>query len=347
MSETRTNVLSLTPDELTAAVVAMGWEPYRSEQIFKWLWQKDAPDFDSMTDISRERRSRLTELFEVARLQLETRSLAEDGTAKFLFRLADGTAVESVFIPDVDRRTVCVSTQVGCAMGCRFCLTGRSGFRRNLAWHEIAGQVAAVRGATGERPTNVVLMGMGEPFLNYDAVLTALRVINLQDGIGIGARHLTVSTAGIPDRIRDFAALSLQVRLAVSLNAADDETRSTLMPVNRRYPLAELMSAVRDFITARGKRVTFEYVMVANVNDRDRDAENLARLLSGILCKVNLIPLNPFPGLELSAPSSLTVRRFAERLYPRLPAVTIRASHGSSILAGCGQLSGRTLETES
>jgi 23S rRNA (adenine2503-C2)-methyltransferase len=297
-------------------------------------------DFAAMTDIARDARRLLAGRFEVFVPRCAGRRDADDGTVKFAFTLADGSVVESVFIPDADRRTVCVSTQTGCALGCAICRTGTLGAGRNLGWHEIAGQVLDVGRLVGARVTNVVFMGMGEPLFNYQNVTAALTELNLDRGLNIGARKLTVSTAGIPDRIREFARFPLQAKLAVSLNAADDETRSRLMPVNDRWPLAELVPAVREFTAIRGKRVTFEYVLVAGVNDRERDALGLAALLRGIPCKVNLIPFNPFPGCALAAPSREAVERFRDLLLPRLPAVTIRRSRGRDIAAACGQLAG-------
>jgi 23S rRNA (adenine2503-C2)-methyltransferase len=240
------------------------------------------------------------------------------------------------------------------------------GFKRDLAWHEIAGQVLSVRQhlgshkSQGESPksgaapdlsistfpfpliTNVVFMGMGEPFLNYDATIEAAKTINAENGFGIGARRITISTSGIPDGIRAFTKLPQQFRLALSLNASDDETRSKLMPVNRIHPLKEIMAAIRAYTDAKGKRVTFEYVLVDEINNRDKDVKQLAALLKGIPCKLNLIPLNPYPGCELKAPSAESVEAFAKKLWPLVPAVTVRRSKGASILAGCGQLAGLT-----
>ena len=343
-----TDLRSLTLAQLEALCRELGWERYRAEQLFAWLWQKGARSFDEMTNIGKDRRGLLA-LRYTADIPSPDRVVeARDGTTKFTFKLSDGEAVESVFITDGDRRTVCVSTQAGCQLGCRFCYTARRGFRRNLCWYEIGLQVLAVRQHVCERPianrqtpiTNVVFMGMGEPFLNYDAVIEAIKVINHESGLGIGARHITVSTAGIPEGIKAYSLFPLQTRLAVSLNATDDETRSLVMPVNRMHPLATLMAAVREFTEAKDKRVTFEYVLLDGVNNREQDVRQLARLLKGIQCKVNLIPLNPFPGCEFKPPPPESIEAFARRLWPLLPAVTVRKSKGSDILAGCGQLAG-------
>ena len=330
----------------------LDWEPYRAKQVYSWLWQKGATDMDAMTNLSKEKRNQLKQEFTIAELKTEKTARDKDGTVKFTWRLSDGETVESVFIPESDRRTVCVSTQVGCSLGCEFCYTGRMGFRRNLAWHEIAGQVIDVARAIPDLVpsldignsslviSNVVLMGMGEPFLNYDATIEAVTQLNSDLGLNIGARKITVSTAGIPDAIRKYARFPLQSRLAVSLNASDNETRDQLMPINQRHPLEELIPAVREFTKLKGKRVTFEYVLIDGVNNRKQDVAQLSRLLEGIPCKLNLIPFNPFPDSDLKPPPPQEVERFKLALFPLLPAVTVRRSRGTNILAACGQLAG-------
>jgi len=337
---------SLTLAELQSEFAALGWPRYTAGQIFTWLWQKGIDDLAAMTNLSKERRALLAERHSLSPPELLRTLGDEDGTTRFTFKLADGNVIESVYIPDSDRRTVCVSTQVGCRLGCNFCYTGTLGFKRNLAWHEIASQVLSVRSFVIRHSnfgiTNVVFMGMGEPFLNYDATIEAAKTINADNGLGIGARRITISTSGIPDGIRAFAQLPQQFRLALSLNASDDETRSRLMPVNKLHPLKEVMAAIRAYTDAKGKRVTFEYVLVDGINNRDKDAKQLAALLKGIPCKLNLIPLNPFPGCELKAPSAESVETFARKLWPLVPAVTVRRSKGARILAGCGQLAGLT-----
>lgn len=332
------NILGLDFRQIGMLCRQFNWQPYRQRQILKWLWQKGISDFAAMSDIPRSDREQLALHYRIGRLTLESLRQASDGTVKFLLRLEDGLGIESVFIREETRRTVCVSTQVGCPLRCSFCRTGQTRFVRNLLWHEIIDQVVVVTKATQERPTNVVFMGMGEPFLNYDQVVTALLVLNADYGPHIGARHLTVSTAGIPSAIRAYARLPIQARLAVSLNAADERTRSKLMPINHRYPLNEVLDAVREFVDLTHRRVTFEYVLVANINDRPEDARSLINLLSGVPCKINLIPLNPVPNLELRPPRPTRTRQFAKLLYPKLPAVTIRRSRGATIRAGCGQL---------
>ncbi len=332
------DIRTLNLEGLEALCTELGWKSYRAKQLYTWVWQKDATGFDAMTNLSKENRTRLAARFRISELRPARTLEAADGTVKFTFTLDDGALIESVYIPDENRRTVCVSTQVGCPLGCRFCNTARMGLIRDLAWHEIAVQVQAVQRHVGRQLTNVVLMGMGEPFLNYEATVEAIRNVNSDFGINIGARRITVSTAGIPDAILRYARFPLQSKLALSLNAADDETRTELMPVNRKHPLGELIPAVREFTRIKGKRVTFEYVLIKGINDRRQDISGLDALLRGIPCKINLIPFNPFPGSDLEPTSPAAVERFAQALYPLLPAVTIRRSRGQEIQAACGQL---------
>lgn len=345
-----TDLRSLTFSQIQTLCSNLGWEPYRSRQLYGWLWRKGVKNFEAMTNLSKAQREQLAKHYSLGSLRPIRIDADEDGTIKFAWQLADGEIVESVFLPNGARRTVCVSSQVGCGLGCRFCATARLGLRRNLQWHEIAMQVLAVRDFVAAQQggqiqpvlTNVVFMGMGEPLLNLDAVSAAVDVISDDEAIGIGARHITVSTSGIPTGIASLAKSALQTRLAISLNAADDDIRSRLMPINRQYPLTELMAAVRHYAAERGKRVTIEYVMIAGINDRDRDIRQLALLLKGLPCKVNLIPLNPFPGCSLRPSSQDRVDDFARALWSLVGAVTIRRSKGSQILAGCGQLGAAT-----
>ncbi|OYD14028.1 23S rRNA (adenine(2503)-C(2))-methyltransferase RlmN [candidate division WOR-3 bacterium JGI_Cruoil_03_51_56] len=337
-----TDLKSLTQEQLKKLCQELGWQDYRSKQIFSWLWQKNATDIQEMTNLSKEKRNLLASGYYIGQLKPERTARDKDGTRKFTFRLKRDNIIESVFIPGKDRKTVCISTQVGCKLGCKFCYTAKMGFKRNLEWHEIAGQVLAIRKLVNQRITNVVFMGMGEPFLNYDATIEAIKALNSDFGINIGARRITVSTSGIPEAIRRYSRFPLQSKLAISLNASDNETRSMLMPVNRKYPLEKLIPAVREFTQIKNKRVTFEYVLIDGINNRKKDIRQLANLLKAIPCKINLIPFNPFPGTEFCAPPFRSVEDFAEALYPLLPAVTIRKSRGSSILAACGQLAGTT-----
>lgn len=332
------NIKALDIEEIKRVVEDMGLEPYRASQIFKWIWDKGIEDFSEMTDIKKSVREELAENFSIKGLEPVKVKSSKDGARKFLFRLEDGNLIETVYIPDGKRDTVCVSTQVGCPLKCKICYTGKKGFKRNLKFYEIADQVVKVKKLLGKGITNVVLMGMGEPLLNYDESLRAIKIINSQ--IGIGARKITLSTAGVIPEIYRLSDFPLQIKLAVSLNATDDSTRDMLMPINRRYPLKELLKAVRFFTQKRRKRVTFEYVVIKGINDRREDIERLPELLSGIPCKINLIPFNPFPGTRFKPPSKKGLSRLLKSWYPRLPCITIRDSKGSDILAGCGQLAG-------
>jgi 23S rRNA (adenine2503-C2)-methyltransferase len=335
------NLKSLTFDQLKEEVKRLELEEYRAAQVFSWLWKKGAADFDSMTNLSKPLREKLKTEFYIGGLECQKVETAPDETKKFLFRLEDKTHIESVFMREAKRTTVCVSTQVGCPVGCRFCFTGMTGFTRDLAAWEIAGQVLEVQKSVAVPISNVVFMGMGEPFLNYEQTLKAVEILNHDLGPNIGARKITVSTVGIAPRIFDFADFPLQAKLAISLNAADDKTRSSIIPVNQNFPLKKIFEAVKSYIDKKNKRVTFEYLLIKGMTDRKLDALNLIELLKNIPCKINLIPFNPFPGSGFQPPDSESVERFAQLLYPQLPAVTIRKSKGSEILAGCGQLSGK------
>ncbi|MBS4016491.1 MAG: 23S rRNA (adenine(2503)-C(2))-methyltransferase RlmN [Candidatus Latescibacteria bacterium] len=333
-----TDLKSLTFTQLAELVKSIGWESYRSQQIYTWIWQKGINDIDLMTNLAKSKREQLACDCFISSLHLIDTKQAKDRARKFLFRLHDQHKIETVFIPETDRKTVCVSTQVGCALGCKICHTAQIGFIRNLKFHEIADQILQVQLLTGERISNVVFMGMGEPFLNYAECLKAIENLNSDFGLNIGARRITVSTSGIVERIYDFADFPLQAKLAISLNAATDQLRNELMPINKKYPLSEIIKAVRYYIEKKKKRVTFEYVLIKGINDRAQDVRALTKLLYGIACKINLIPFNPCPHTKYQSPTLPEMEAFAEKLYPQLPAVTIRKSRGQEILAACGQL---------
>lgn len=334
------NLKALGFAELVALVRELGWERYRAHQLFSWLWKHGVSDFGAMTNLSASKRNLLKKRFYIGELRLVQRLSSKDGSHKFLFELEDGCRIETVYIPDDNRSTVCVSTQVGCPLGCRFCRTAQVAYKRNLSSWEIADQVLRVQKLGGLKVSNVVFMGMGEPLLNYEEVMKAVEVLNADLGPNIGARRITVSTAGVVPGIRRLAHSEIGVRLAISLNAATEILRTRLMPINRRYPLSTLIQAAKEFTIRRRRRVTFEYLLIPGVNDRPTDARRLGELLSSIPCKVNLIPYNEFPGSPYRAPEPSRVTYFAELLYPHLPCVTIRQSRGSDILAGCGQLAG-------
>ncbi|MEO0009777.1 MAG: 23S rRNA (adenine(2503)-C(2))-methyltransferase RlmN [candidate division WOR-3 bacterium] len=336
-----TDIKTLDLDQLLNFVSQMKWEKYRAIQIYQWLWQKNVESFDQMTNLSKTIRAQLAEQFYISRLKLGQIQTSNDGATKFTLELEDQNVIEAVLIIEQNRRTICVSTQVGCALGCRFCATARMGFIRNLRWHEIVEQIQAIINYTEISPTNIVFMGMGEPFMNTDEVFRAIVAINSDYGLRIGARRITVSTAGIPEGIKKLAALSIQVRLAISLNATTDSLRSKLMPINNRYPLNQLLATAHEYTITTGRRLTFEYVLLDGINNLIADAERLIKMLRNIPCKINLIPFNSFPGADFSPPHPDNVSKFAKLLFPHLPAVTIRKSRGSQVLAGCGQLASR------
>ena len=321
--------------------VRSGLKPYRGRQIRHWLLAKLVESPQEMTNIPKEIRDLAEKELLLNPLKTVRTEQSEDGTVKFLFELADGPFIESVLIPERDHVTLCISSQAGCAMGCRFCLTGRQGLKRNLSPSEIIEQVIQVKRTLDqpEQLRNIVFMGMGEPLANYDAVVRALKNLISQDGMNFSHRKITVSTCGLAPQIKRLG-LDISVNLAVSLNAADNETRDLLMPVNRKYPLESLMAACREFPLPNRRMITFEYILIKGKNDRDKDVENLSRLLSGLRAKINLIALNPHPGLNMEPPSMERIVRFREMLAEKKFTVILRKSKGSDISAACGQLSG-------
>ncbi len=335
-----TTLTELSTEELEAFTRAMGMPAYRARQIHKWIYQAGCGSFDRMTDLPKDLRARLSAEARVRSLEEVGRQVSEDGTEKFLFRLSDTESVESVLMFDADRTTLCVSSQVGCAMGCRFCVTGALGFRRNLQAHEIVEQVLHARERL--RPesdlTNIVFMGMGEPFQNFEEVQTALGRLISPGYVGLSKRKVTVSTCGHVEGIQRLGREGPIVNLAISLNATTDETRSRLMPVNRKWPLKELLRACREFPLKPTRRITFEYVLFAGVNDTLEDARRLVRLLKGIRSKVNLIPFNPHPGSEFSKPGDEQVLAFQQVLVEAGLTAPVRKSKGADIAAACGQL---------
>lgn len=335
----RVDLKALTLEQLAVFLAELGQKSYRAKQILHWIYQRQVTDFTGMTDLGKALRSQLQERAYVSDWSAEAVQQSDDGTRKYLFRLADGESVEAVKIPmEEGRSTICISTQVGCSMGCRFCMTGSFGLVRNLHAAEIVNQVCAV---LKEGPiTNIVLMGMGEPLDNLDQVVQALRILYLDDGLGYGTRRVTLSTCGLVPQIRRLAGL-LRVQLAISLNAADDSVRDQLMPINRAYPLAELLPACRDYAMATGQRVTFEYILIAGVNDSLVAARQLVKLLHGLRCKVNLIAYNEHAGSRYRAPQASTVKAFQNYLLEHGMVATLRASRGEDIAAACGQLKGQ------
>ena len=338
-SVTTVSLFDVAPDSaqnlLRQWVAENGLPAYRAEQIHRRLWQAPVGSWEEATELPRELRAKLSEAFPIPRLRPDLVQQSQDGTRKYLWRLSDNEPVESVLIPSGKRLTLCISSQVGCALGCRFCATGLMGFRRNLEPSEIVGQVREILLANPEeRPTNIVFMGMGEPLLNWPAVNVALSILNAANGIGIGARHITVSTVGIIPGMEELARRPEQFRLAISLHAPDPDARLQLMPIQKKYRLEEVLEAAKPF----RKRLTYEYVLIAGRNDSDRDADQLAKLARRLDAHVNLLPLHPggTPGLEPSSPDR--IRTFANRLRNQGVEAVVRKSRGLDIDAACGQL---------
>jgi 23S rRNA (adenine2503-C2)-methyltransferase len=342
-----TDIKSLHLDELRGIALP----PYRAGQIVDWLYQKRVTSFAEMTNLPQALRRKLADNFSFSKIEIIRVLGSKDTTRKFLFRLSDNNLIESVLIPaspalygsPSDRRTICVSTQVGCAYGCRFCASGLDGWKRNLRADEIVNQIMAVEEESGERIDNIVFMGMGEPLANYDNLLRAIQIINAPWGIGIGARHITISTSGLVPQIRKLADQPLQIRLAVSLHGASDEIRSRIMPVNRRYNLGALLDACRYFTSRKKQRITFEYILIAQVNDSDEQARQLAKHARALEAKVNLIPYNKVEGLNWTQPSIDRQKKFLSLLRSADVPATLRREKGDDIAAACGQL---RLQTE-
>lgn len=321
-----------------------GIAPYRAGQIGRWIYQRGVNRFSEMTDLGKPLRALLEDHFRLERLERLDDRVGADGTRKYLFGLKDGHRIETVRIPEKDHYTLCISSQVGCAQGCRFCRTAAGGFRRNLTAGEIIAQIrdaaADLAADDPRRLTNIVFMGMGEPLANYDNVVQAIRVItDAEWGLAISRRRVTLSTAGLVPEI-DALGRDVEVNLAISLNATDDETRSRLMPINRRYPIAELLAACARFPLRPRGRITVEYILMAGVNDSDADARRLATLLRPLRAKINLIPFNPHDGCEYRPPAASVVERFQQRMIKANYTTIIRHSKGRDIGAACGQLAG-------
>ena len=339
----KVDLRNFTLEELKGWVAKWGLKPYRGEQIFQWIQTPGIESFAQMTNVAKKWREKLEEEAILSRLTAEAIETSRDGTRKFLWALEDGERIESVLIPERGHYTLCISSQVGCALQCRFCHTGRIGLRRNLSAAEIVNQVRTVKGHLASDPiqlTNVVLMGMGEPLANFENTLRALQILLDPMGLQMSYRHVTLSTAGLIPEMKILGEQS-PVGLAVSLNAADDATRSLLMPVNRRYPLRDLIEACRSYPLAARQRITFEYILLEGINDSLRSAKDLADLLKRVKAKINLIPFNPHEGSEFRPPTEQRLIAFQEALISRHYTVIIRRSKGSDISAACGQLHAR------
>jgi 23S rRNA (adenine2503-C2)-methyltransferase len=342
---------SLFLEELGEAIRELGQPGYRAEQVARWLYQRRVNSFDAMSDLPAGFRRSLEERYQFGALESLRVLGSEDTTRKYLFRLGDGSLIETVLIPaspalygeSSDRRTLCVSTQVGCAYGCKFCASGLDGFSRNLNAGEIVGQVLRVEELCGERVSNLVFMGMGEPLANFANLMRAIEILNAPWGMGIGARRITISTSGLAPQIRLLAEQPLQVRLAISLHGATDEVRQQIMPVNRKYPLQQLLEACEYYAGRKKQRITFEYILIEGVNDREQDAATLVRVSRQVGAKVNCIPYNRVDGLDWKRPSEARQELFLSILERAGVPATLRREKGHDIAAACGQLRRQSL----
>ncbi len=331
----------LSLEELVREIEALGAPPYRGRQIFNWVYQKGIASWEEATDLPLSLRRLLEERFILRPLELETCYESRDGTQKYLFRLLDGRFIETVLIPSAERRTLCLSTQVGCKFGCVFCASGLPGFIRHLSAAEITGQILFLRHDLAFPLTNFVFMGMGEPLDNFDSLTRALAIMNSPEGMGIAARRITVSTCGLVPQIKKLKDMGWQINLSLSLHAASDELRRHLMPVAKKYPLEEVISACEEYVQATGRMMTLEYVLLARVNDAPRDAALLAKIARRLRAKINLIAYSPVAGLPYKTPSPEAVANFRRWLEEKGAKVTVRRSKGLDIQAACGQLAGR------
>lgn len=331
------NLKSFSIKEINLFIEKLGLPSFRANQLIHWIYEQMALSINDITEFPKELRTKLDKIAYISNIKTLKKLVSNDGTTKFLFRLEDGLSIESVMIPDNERLTLCVSSQVGCSVGCKFCLTGKEGFKRNLRAYEIVDQIIAVnRYLSDKKITNVVFMGMGEPLLNLDNVVEALwRITEL---LGISKRKITVSTSGVVPNILLFQKKAPEVNLAISLNAPSDEVRNKLMPINKKYPIETLLNTCRMYPLQPGRKLTFEYVMIDGVNDSLKDAKKLVHLLKGIRCTLNLIPYNSFPGSIFKRPSDENIFAFQKMLFHKNRRAIIRESRGQDILAACGQL---------
>ena len=336
----RTDFADLERPALEVALEALGHQRFHARQIFRWIYRRGVTDVEAMTDLSLELRAALAREFTLTTPTLAHRETSIDGTEKFLLRLADGRQIESVFIPDTPAMTFCISTQVGCAMACAFCLTGKMGLVRNLTAAEIVGQVRVLAGALDMRDTrfNIVLMGMGEPLHNYDETMKALRILADEHGFDMSPRRITLSTVGLLPALERLAREPVMPNLAISLHAPTDLQRGELVPINRKYGVSDIIAACKRFPLKKRRRITFEYVLLAGVNDSPQDARRLAKLVAGVKAKVNLIPLNAAAGIPFELPSDEAIDRFALIVSEHGVDVSVRKSRGRDIRAACGQL---------
>jgi 23S rRNA (adenine2503-C2)-methyltransferase len=336
----RTDAAEMELVELEQYLASASVQKFHARQLFQWIYARGVTDFNAMTDLGRELRAQLARDLDLSTPAVARQERSSDGTTKFLLELGDGRLIESVFIPDTPSQTFCISTQVGCAMRCAFCLTGRMGIVRNLTAGEIVGQVRVLLRELNmlDQRFNIVLMGMGEPLHNYDATMKALRILGSEHGLAVAPRRITLSTVGVLPALERLATEPFMPNLAISLHSTTEDQRDRLVPINRKYGLKELLEACRKFPLKRRSRITFEYVLLEGMNDTPEDARRLVKLLHGIKAKVNLLPLNEAPGIPFTRPSDARVNRFAQILADHGVTVSVRRSRGRDIRAACGQL---------
>ncbi len=337
------NIKDYNIEELKKELKEMGEKPFRAEQIFKWLYDEKVETFDEMTNLSLELREKLEQKYTMCNFNILKKQESKDGTIKYLFDVLDGNAIETVLMRYHHGNSICVSSQIGCKMGCKFCASTGINFIRNLTTGEIVEQIIKVEQDTGERISNVVFMGIGEPLDNYDNVVNAIRLINHPKGLNIGARHISISTSGLVPKIYQLAEENIQCTLSISLHATNNEKRSSMMPVNKTYPIEELLQACKDYIAKTNRRISFEYALAKDNNDNLEDAKALVKLLKGMLCHVNLIPINKIENGQFDKSSNENIMKFRDYLNDHGIVATIRRELGSDIDAACGQLRRKNL----
>lgn len=346
--QARNDIRDFSFDEMVRYVESTGEKPFRAIQIFEWIYQKNAWSFEAMKNLPKAFRDRLEKDFVLQKNAIAQKQVSQEGTTKFLFDLHDREKIESVLIPTATRTTACISTQAGCKFGCRFCASGIGGWNRNLTCAEIVTQVLHVKEEAGKhkRPlSNIVFMGTGEPLDNFDNLMKAIRIINSDKGINIGARHITVSTVGLVPKIKALAQEGLQIELAISLHGYDNASRNVLMPVNQKYPFDDLIEACREYVKLTKRQITFEYILIQNITCTEKAAQSLKNAFKGIICKMNLIPYNPVSEFNHKTPTRQEMSDFRNRLEELGILATIRAPRGKDVNAACGQLRHKTINT--
>ncbi|MBQ4529467.1 MAG: 23S rRNA (adenine(2503)-C(2))-methyltransferase RlmN [Lachnospiraceae bacterium] len=341
------DIKSMNLNELKEEIATLGEKPFRAKQIYEWIHVKLVDDLEEMTNISEKLRTRLKEEYEFTTLEIVDKQVSkQDGTAKYLFRLKDGNLIESVLMKYKHGNSVCISSQAGCRMGCKFCASTIAGLKRNLLPSEMLEQIYRIQKESGERVSNVVVMGTGEPFDNYDNLVRFLKILTNENGLNISGRNITVSTCGLVTKIREFAEENMQVTLAISLHAPNDEKRKSMMPIANKYSISELLEACQYFFEKTGRRITFEYSLAQGVNDSEEDARELIQLVKGMNCHVNLIPINPVEELEFEGSAKKVAEKFKNKLEKSRINVTIRREMGRDIDGACGQLRRRYDRTD-